>query len=1107
MPLELRDHEIDRGVTDGLRALHDASGAGGVIVLGKRNDSEFLGDAKCARAPELAGLVFDEKHGVRPTLAQPVGDGVLIFQRTDMDESGTLGDGCGTVREVCRPQPALRAAIEGRREEQRGTPVAGFADMAQGEVGELEMIELHAGEAAILQRAAEQDGGEPAHIERHPREWRRDVGSEEDAADAACLQDRAEALAGHAGRAEEKFIEAIAEVLGTGVGVIPPRDEQRLWLAQWMGPDEGEVFAVVRGAMLAQEFHYRADCGIRAVAEFFRGRADAFGEGGGDAALPAERAGDGHLGNAAGVGDILQCVSAGTGHGRGGYSNVHCRWKSGLRLVICAPPDSPRHSPTPQLMKSLVFACVTLAAVTALAADSVLVETEGFQRPGGWVLDTQFIHTVGSPYLMAHGLGTPVEDATTTVKFPSTGKYHVFVRTKDWVANWKAPGAPGKFQVAVDGKPLEKTFGTTGADWFWEDGGTVEITKPEAAVSLKDLTGFNGRADAIYFTKDKNAAPPKDGEALAQWRQKALGLPEKPVNAGEFDLVVVGGGYGGLGAAISGARMGLKVALIQDRPVLGGNGSSEVRVWAMGGIRRGLYPNLGEIVEEFQDRAKSSPGTFEEFGDAKKEEIVRAEKNIALFLNNHVFEAEMRDKANIAAVVALDTKTNERRRFAGKFFVDGTGHGTLGALASAELTVRETEHLGMSNMWRWDNAETPQTFPETPWALNLEMEDFPYPRRNHGEWFWESGFNKHPLKDLENTRDWNLRAVFGAFNAMKNKGGKAEHANARLEWIAYIGGTRESRQILGDVVLTKEDIVSKKEFPDGTVPTTWDIDLHYPKEQYAAKFPEDPFISKAVFDKGVDRQHGYPVPYRAFYSKNIENLFVAGRCISVTHEALGTVRVMKTGGMIGEVVGKAASICVKNGTTPRGVYERYLPELKELLALRGAARRATVNSPITLPDGYTPPPFTPDKHDGPAGIAVATLKGLVLDDEQAKLTGSWTKGHGLPDYIAKGYQYAGPKATATASYEFKIEKAGSYEVRVNYGAHENRASKAPVTVESADGKKEMLVNQRQELPATKGFTSLGVFRFVPGKPAAVTFKTESADGNVHIDAVQLLPQP
>src|SRR5207237_9612031 len=141
------------------------------------------------------------------------------------------------------------------------------------------------------------------------------------------------------------------------------------------------------------------------------------------------------------------------------------------------------------------------------------------------------------------------------------------------------------------------------------------------------------RCHAIFFTKDAQAVPPKDGEALAHWRLKTLGLPEKPANAGEFDLVVVGGGYGGMGAAISAARMGCKVALIQDRPVLGGNGSSEVRVWAMGGTRRGKYPNLGEIVEEFQDFAKASPGKYEEFGDDKKENVARAEQNISLFLN------------------------------------------------------------------------------------------------------------------------------------------------------------------------------------------------------------------------------------------------------------------------------------------------------------------------------------------------------------------------------------------------------------------------------------------------------------------------------------------
>jgi len=232
---------------------------------------------------------------------------------------------------------------------------------------------------------------------------------------------------------------------------------------------------------------------------------------------------------------------------------------------------------------------------------------------------------------------------------------------------------------------------------------------------------------------------------------------------------------------------------------------------------------------------------------------------------------------------------------------------------------------------------------------------------------------------------------------------------------------------------------------------------------------------------------------------------MAGRDISVTHEALGTVRVMKTGGMIGEVVGKAAAICVKNQCTPRAVYERYFPELQELLALRGAARRETVNSPITLPAGYAPPPPVAEKKDAPPGIPVASLPGLVLDDSQAKLTGQWTEGSGLPDYVGKGYRYRNGKDEGTARYEFKIEKAGVYEVRLNYGEHENRASNAPVSVESAEGTKELTVNQRVKAPLAKGFISLGKFRFEPGKPAAVVIGTGSADGAVHADAVQLLP--
>ncbi|MDA0255627.1 MAG: FAD-dependent oxidoreductase [Planctomycetota bacterium] len=590
-----------------------------------------------------------------------------------------------------------------------------------------------------------------------------------------------------------------------------------------------------------------------------------------------------------------------------------------------------------RLILLVAYLGVSSISASAASAATLLVEAESFEDRGGWKLDTQFIRAMGSPYLLAHGLGQPVADATTTVRIPTAGTWHVWVRTKDWVARWKAPGTPGRFQLLVDGKPLGATFGTEGAEWGWQPGGPLDLQAGEISLALHDLAGFDGRCDCIAFTTDATP-PPNDSEVLPAWRRTALGLPEEPETKGPYDLVVIGGGYSGMGAAISAARQGLTVALVQDRPVLGGNGSSEVRVWAMGLIRRGKYPRIGEIVEEFADKATKSPGTYEEFEDAKKERIVRAEPTIDLFLNTHAF-AVAREDNRILSVNALDTRTSRELQFTGSFFCDATGHATIGHLAGAETVMEAKGRMGMSNMWAWTNSDQPQSFPETPWALPLEMADFPYPRDFHGQWFWESGFDKDPLADAEGIRDWNLRAVFGAFNAMKNRGGAADHANAMLTWVAYIGGPRESRRILGDVVLGQDDIVAKREFPDGCVPSTWSIDLHYPKEEYAKKFPDNPFISIAVHDRRVDRSMGYPVPYRCFYSKDVENLFMAGRCISVTHEALGTVRVMKTCGMMGEVVGKAATVAVKHGTTPRGVFENHWAEMDELLKLSGKARR------------------------------------------------------------------------------------------------------------------------------------------------------------------------
>jgi hypothetical protein len=748
--------------------------------------------------------------------------------------------------------------------------------------------------------------------------------------------------------------------------------------------------------------------------------------------------------------------------------------------------------------------------------DGIFIEAESFSNHGGWVLDTQFIEFMGSPYMMAHGLGKPVADAVTKVSIPEAGRWNVFVRTKDWVAHWDAKGAPGVFRLSWDGKEMPVDFGNQGAEWHWQKGGAIELPAGEVEVKLIDKTGFNGRCDAIFLTRDENAAPPDDAAALALARKKWLGHPAVPASAGEFDLVVVGGGYAGTAAAISAARQGLKVALVQNRPVLGGNGSSEIRVWAQGGTMRGKYPRLGEIVEEFADRAMDSPGIQEEYGDEIKEKIVRAEPNLSLFLNHHATAVVMTpDKKLISEVHAIDTRSGELKRFIAPLFSDCTGHGTLGWLAGAKFTMLEKGHLGMSNMWYCADGTEATSFAAMPWALDLGLDDFPAVKGSKrgpgdflkGEWFWESGFDKHPIEELEYVRDWNLRAVFGAFHALKNGPEKDKYAKSQLLWVAYVGGTRESRLLEGDIILTEDHIVSGTEFPDGCVPTTWDLDLHYPKEQYMKKYPDNPFISRAVFGKGVDRKNGYPVPYRCFYSVNIENLFMAGRNISVTHEALGTTRVMRTCGMMGEVVGKAAYLCVKNKTSPRGVYEKYLTALIDLMEQPGAMRRSGLDGELQMPaDAKKVLPYGPSTEGNGVEefLPIAKLAGIVVDDNKAVFTGTWTKGEGLPGYVGDCYRYA--SGTGQAKYTLVSPKAGRYDVRLSWQPHENRATNVKVKLVGATGgDKEFTLNMKEKAPLENGFASLGQFDFPAGKEVAVIILADGANGNVHADCVQALP--
>lgn len=781
-------------------------------------------------------------------------------------------------------------------------------------------------------------------------------------------------------------------------------------------------------------------------------------------------------------------------------------------------------------MRAFFLAVVTCALLPNVGrGETIFVEAEAFEDLGGWSLDTAFTQIVGSPYLLAHGLGRPVADATTKVKVPAAGKYRLWVRTKDWVAYWKAPGTPGRFQLLVGGKPVATEFGNQGADWNWQSGGEVELPAGEVSLALHDLTGFDGRCDAILLSSDPKFELPA-ADKLASARREWLGFGSEPEDAGEFDLVVVGGGYAGVATAVSAARQALKVALVQDRFVLGGNGSSEVRVWAQGGTLRGKYPHLGEIVEEFADHAPDSPGAGKDFLDERKEQLVRKEKTASLFFGHFAMKASTDEEGKVTSITALDVRTGRERKFRAKLFCDCTGHGVIGALAGAKHHIEPQGRMGMSNMWFWQHENEDQAWPETPWALALEVGDFPKTQKSRsqiddknfmkGEWFWESGFNKDSIADLERIRDWNLRAVYGAFSALKHGAEKEQHAKAALKWVAYVGGPRESRLLEGDVVLTRQDIVTGREFPDGCVPTTWDIDLHYPKEQFAKKYPDNPFISRAEFGAGVDRKNGYPLPYRSFYSKNVPNLFMAGRCISVNHEALGTIRVMRTCGMMGEVVGKAAYLCRLHDTTPRNVYDSYLRDLIALMEQPGAMRRDTLSGDLYRDTstievapyltkatdkvmGLPPQAIKPASPSG-TGVALKSLAGIVADDDAAKLTGKWTVGQGLSPYIAEGYRYTAAKEPAEARFELNVPEAGKYELRLAWVGHENRATRTVCIVERVGQKPlKLRINQQQSSTDPQGFHSLGSFDF-PAGPAAIVISNEGADGFVHADSVQLL---
>jgi len=565
-----------------------------------------------------------------------------------------------------------------------------------------------------------------------------------------------------------------------------------------------------------------------------------------------------------------------------------------------------------------------------------LIEAESFGEKGGWVVDPQFVEQMGSPYLLAHGLGIPVKNARTEFRIPGKGRYHIWVRTKNW-----APGdwsAPGRFMLSVNGNEMGEILGT-GGDWDWQYAGRTRMIESEVAVELKDLTGFDGRCDAIYMSTSK-IKPPPGGDELKNWRKTRLNESESPEEVHSYDMVVTGGGIAGCAASIAAAEQGLKVALIHDRPVLGGNASSEIRVHT-----EGITWKADRILKMLNTVwwPNGSPDALQD--DNKRHANMKKYNNIDIYLNWRAFSV-VTSSGRIMSVDARHTSSGKMIRFTAPLFADCTGDGWIGYWAGADYMYgredssrygeRWSEHeelwspskpdnrvMGSSVLWRTYDTGKPAFFPEVPWATDVTGSY----SATAGTWKWEfSSDSLHQIDDAEFIRDHMLRAIYGSFYNAKKKPG---NENLALEWVSYLIGKRESRRLVGDYIYTFNDEREMREFPDAVAMEERDIDVHY---QQKIKDPDQPdFLSEALFYK-VDH---YYIPYRSLYSRNISNLFMAGRCFSCSHVGLGGPRVMHTTGQMGVAVGYAASLCKKYSTTPRGIYENHLTELKDLIGATG----------------------------------------------------------------------------------------------------------------------------------------------------------------------------
>jgi len=409
----------------------------------------------------------------------------------------------------------------------------------------------------------------------------------------------------------------------------------------------------------------------------------------------------------------------------------------------------------------------------------------------------------------------------------------------------------------------------------------------------------------------------------------------------KVDLCIVGGGLSGMCAAVAAARHGAKVALMHERPMLGGNASSEVRMWVCGAhgdnnLETGI---LEEIMLENYYR---NPDKNYSIWDGILYEIVRMEPNIDLLLNCTCTSCEMDGEA-IKSVTGWQLTTQQIHTVEATLFADCSGDSVLAPLCGAEYRwgreaksefgealgqeVEDSKTMGMSCMIQAREEDRPSEFIPPKWAHKFTKEDLPGRVPNmksmyENFWYMELGGFGDSIADSETTRDELLKIAYGMWDFVKNDPeNKEKNANWRLDWMGILPGKRESRRYMGDHILCQGDVEAEGRFEDIVAFGGWTMDDHDPRGFYNGGMPNVHSPAPSP----------YGIPYRCLYSKNVPNLLFAGRNISATHTALSSTRVMATCATMGQAMGTAAAIAIAHGTSPRGVYENHIAELKQAL--------------------------------------------------------------------------------------------------------------------------------------------------------------------------------